>query len=293
MRITNHILNRRVLDGLRGNLARLDEAQRQAVSGQLIESAADDPARYVSMVKSDRHMAAVDQYRRAIAATKAHLDVDAGVLDQIGDLLARARELAMSQAGANGNASTRSVAKAEVDEILGQVIALGNTRYGDGYLFGGDFMLDAPFAADGTTSADRPPSGTRQVRIGPGQTGELGHDALRVFVDSGVIESVRQLSAALGDDSPEGIAASVGDLAGAFDAVQDLLGEVGARSRQLETAGVNLDALETSLRTLRSDLGDVEMEEAISKLITRQTAYQAALMATSRMLSTTLTDYLR
>lgn len=293
MRITNNILNRRVLDGLRSNLASLDEAQRQAISGLRIESASDDPARYVSMVSTDRQVAALDQYRRAIGSSKAHLDVEEGVLDQISDLLTRARELALSQAGANGNATTRSVVKAEVDEILGQVIALGNTRHADGYLFGGDFLLDAPFAPDGTTSADRPPTGGRQARIGPGQLGVTGHDAVQVFVDTGVIDSIRQLSTALGDDSPEGIEESIGSLVNAFDGVQDLLGEVGARSRQLETAGVNLDSLETSLRTLRSDLGDVDMEEAITRLISRQTAYQAALMATSRILSTTLTDYLR
>ncbi len=75
--------------------------------------------------------------------------------------------------------------------------------------------------------------------------------------------------------------------------MQDVLGETGARSRQLEMAGANVDTLETSLRTLRADLGEVDMEQAISQLISRQTAYQAALMSTSRLMSTTLTDYLR
>lgn len=293
MRITNQILNRRVLDGLQQNLAGLDEAQQRAVTGLRVSNASDDPAGFVGIVSTDRRLAALEQYRRGIASAKARLDSEEGVLDQVTDLLSRARELALSQSGSTGNATTRTVAKAEVDHILQQAISLGNTRHGDGYLFGGDFAADMPFAADGTTSATRPPKGSRSVEIGSGQTSPTSHDAMQVFVDSGVLASLQQLSAALGNDSAAEIGASLTALVGAFDDVQDVLGETGARSRQLEMAGANVDTVETSLRTLRADLSEVEMEEAISQLISRQTSYQAALMATSRMMSTTLTDYLR
>lgn len=293
MRITNQILNRRVLDGLQQNLAGLDEAQQRAVTGLRVQTASDDPAGFVGIVSTDRRLAALEQYRRGIASAKARLDAEEGALDQLTDLLTRARELAMSQSGSSGSASTRTVTKAEVDQILQQVISLGNTRHGDGYLFGGDFAAEAPFAADGSTSVARPPRGNRSVEIGAGQTSPTNHDGLQVFVDSGVIAALQQLSVGLADDSAAGIGASLSALVSAFDEVQDVLGETGARSRQLDMAGANVDTLETSLRTLRADLSEVDMEQAISQLISRQTAYQAALMSTSRLMSTTLTDYLR
>jgi flagellar hook-associated protein 3 FlgL len=293
VRITNQILNRRVLEGLQQNLAGLEEAQARAASGLRVRNASDDPAGFVGVLSTDRRLAALDQYRRGISSAKARLDAEEGVLDQVTDLLSRARELAVSQSGATANASTRSIARAEVEQIVAQVISLGNTRHGEGYLFGGDFAADAPFEEDGTTSATRRPAGTRSVEIGAGQTGSGNHDALQIFVDTGVISSLRQLSLALANDSDTEIGAAMTSLTDSFDGVQDVLGETGARGKQLEMATANLETLDTSLRTLRSDLSEVDMEKAISDLISRQTSYEAALMATSRIISQTLADYLR
>lgn len=57
-------------------------------------------------------------------------------------------------------------------------------------------------------------------------------------------------------------------------------------------AWANVEALEFNLKTLRSDLAEVDLEEALTDLVSRQTTLQAAMAAASRMLSTTLADYL-
>jgi flagellin-like hook-associated protein FlgL len=43
----------------------------------------------------------------------------------------------------------------------------------------------------------------------------------------------------------------------------------------------------------KSNLEDVDYETAITQLMSRQNAYQAAMMATSKVIGLTLTDYLR
>jgi len=40
-------------------------------------------------------------------------------------------------------------------------------------------------------------------------------------------------------------------------------------------------------------LSEVDQEKAITDLVSRQTAYQSAMLATSRVIGLTLTDYLR
>jgi flagellar hook-associated protein 3 FlgL len=72
-----------------------------------------------------------------------------------------------------------------------------------------------------------------------------------------------------------------------------LLGDVGAVARQLEIATANTDALDNALQTFTSDLRDVDLEKAATELITRQTAYQSALLATSRIIGLSLADYIR
>ena len=79
----------------------------------------------------------------------------------------------------------------------------------------------------------------------------------------------------------------------AMDSVQTVVGEVGARGRQLDSASQNLDAYKTNVTVMKSNLEDVDLETAITELTSRQTAYQAALLSTSKVTGLTLTDYLR
>ena len=107
------------------------------------------------------------------------------------------------------------------------------------------------------------------------------------------MDALENLATALGGDSGPDIRASIGDLDWAFTYVQELIGELGARMNQVDTAVNNLDALEANLQTFRSDLQDAELEEVVSKLISRQVSYEAAMMTNARILQPTLTDYLR
>lgn len=271
----------------------LDELYSQITTGQKVRRPSDDPANFAGAVSADRRLDALTQYRRNIESAVARSSVEEAGLDQLTNLLDRARQLAVSQAAANGTTSTRLIVKAEVDQLIEETVAIANTRHGNSFLFGGDFSDAAPLDATGAVSATRPPAGGPQTEIGEGRVIRVNHDAEEVFITSGVMRALQDLSSALGADDTAGIATAITSLSSAFDEVQHLTGETGARARQLDNALANIDALEATVRTQRSDLTDVELEEAISKLASRQNAYEAALLATARMNTLTLTDYLR
>ena len=79
----------------------------------------------------------------------------------------------------------------------------------------------------------------------------------------------------------------------AFNSVQALVGDVGARGKQLDTTQQNLVAYQSNLTAFKSDLQDVDVEQAVTELTNRQMAYQAAMLATSKVMGLTLTDYLK
>jgi len=60
----------------------------------------------------------------------------------------------------------------------------------------------------------------------------------------------------------------------------------------LETATVNLNLMELNLKAFRSDLRDTEVDKAMVELVGKQTLYQAAMSATSRILGLSLANYL-
>lgn len=295
MRITNSILQRTTLAGIQQNLREIKDATDRAVSGTRIRAASDAPGVAGTVLRADGQLRALEQYRRNIGAARSRLTAEETVLDEVTDLLSRARELAMREGGGAANEMTRSIAKAEVDQLLETAVQLANTRFDGLYLFGGDHADTPPVDAATGTFNDPALAGSHQAEIAAGQQVHTSHNAREIFGDdtTGVIAALRALSTALGDNDPDAVGAAGQAASSAFDQIQVLLGDVGARVVRLDIAEANIEALDTNLQAFRSDLADVDFEEALTELVGRQTALQAAFVATSRILQTTLTDYLR
>jgi flagellar hook-associated protein 3 FlgL len=272
VRITNNAIVRTSLTSIQDNLRRVGEAHQRATSGLRISRVSDDPAGAAQVLGADRGLRALEQYRRNIDTARTRLG--------------------LAQASATSNDASMEATLAEVEALIHAAIQLGNTKLGDSYLFGGAHAHDRPFADDGSVSADRPPIGTTQVEVGASAYAPASHDGQTAFVDTGAIAALQSLRDALAAGDRDAVAAAAGDLATAFDAVQAVIGDVGARSNRLALASSNVEALEFNLKTLRSDLAEVDLEEALTDLVSRQTTLQAAMAAASRMLSTTLADYL-
>lgn len=290
MRITNSILQRTAVGGVARGLQQLEEATRRVTTGLRVERPSDDPAATSAILSASGSLRAIEQYTRNLAAAGSRLAVEDDVLGQLGDLLARARELGVGQAGDTATPATRQGARREVDAILDSVRALGNTRLGDSWVFGGDEPHRPPFSDD---PARPVPGGEAVLEVGPGRYLPGAHSARTIFGDTDVMDTLAALSEALDSDDRPAIAAALGRLDSAQASVQELVAEVGARANRTEVTRENLAALEFNLRVQRSDLQEVELEEAISKLVRQQVGYQTALAANARILSLNLTDYLR
>lgn len=301
MRITNNMLTRSQFDTLARNMAGLEKAQAQVSTGKRLQQASDDPTAATQILDSGSALRALDQYRTNVQRASSRVDLEDSVLQQIGDLVTRAKEVGLQAGGSLATSQTRAIAGAEVKELFSQIVTLGNTRFGDEYLFGGDQSQTAPFVSSGSGATldytTTSPSGSRSVAIGDGQSLQVAHDGTQLLISTGVLDAVKQLARALDPASTTygqtGIADSLTNLDAAFNSLQTMIGDVGARSKQLEMAQQNIDAYSTNLTTFKSDLEDIDIEQAITELTSRQMAYQAAMLSTTKVMSLTLTDYLR
>ena len=290
MRISNNLLQQRVLRDLQGNLTRLAQAQTQVSTGKRFESMSEDPIAGGTVLAADRGLRGIEQYRRNTTAARARTDAEEAVLSQVTDLLARAKELALQEGSSTGTTQTRAIAKSEVDRIIEQVVQLGNTQVGDEYLFAGHQVGTQPFDSAGLYWGD---DGVRQAAVGQNYLVTTNHTGRELLVASGVLSSLQALSTALGAGSQSGVASTAYALDTAYDNTQVLLATNGARVRQIESAMQNTDALETSITLRKSDAQDIDFESATTRFVGIQNTLQAALLSTSKLLNTTLTDYLR
>ena len=262
MRITNNMIVQSQFDAMQSNIAALNRASAVATTGKRIQQASDDPTASTQVMASNTTLRALDQYKTNVQRASSRVDTEDSVLAQIGDLITRAKEVGLQQGGATASAATRQAAGAEINELFNQVVSLGNTKFGDEYLFGGDQTTTQPFTASGTgatldyTATNS--TGTRTTQIGAGQSMQVAHNGKQLLVDTGILDAVKKLSAALDQSSPTygstGIADSLTNLDTAFDSLQTLVGDVGARSKQLDSASENIDAYKTNVTTFKSNL---------------------------------------
>jgi len=112
-------------------------------------------------------------------------------------------------------------------------------------------------------------------------------------VDSGVLGALQSLETALLNNDPAGVLAAIAPIDGAFDQVQTRLAEVGAGDRRLELASEVHRNRSDSLKAERADLAEIPIDEASLDLAAAQGALESSFLATTRILSLNLVDFLR
>ena len=300
MRVTNYSISDNAVLNLSTLRGQVDAAQQQVSSGKRFTEASDDPAAAHGVMQNQSQLRAVTQYQCNVGLATSRATLEESALNQLGDILTRARELGIAQATGTASASTRSAAGTEINQLLAQAVNLGNSKDGADYLFGGTTSSTAPYTIDttgasATFTVSGQPTGVRAVQIGSGQQLTPTHDGATVFGTSsaGPLKTLQDMAAALASNDVPRLQSLIGEANTAFDKVQSQLGEVGARASQLQLADSNLTSLSQQLQASTSNLQDVDVEAAITMLTSRQTAYQAAMAATSRILNLSLTDYLK
>lgn len=297
MRVTTSQAQRAQLDYIQGNLQRLVKAQDQAATGKRFQKGSEDPSATADVLRADSTLASYTQFARNTDLAIARASEEDRVLNSVQLITERARELAAGQIGSPSNAATRLIAKAEVDQLIVSAIGLGNTKFNNGYLFGSSRSAEAPLAA---TPTSVPPYATNaavltnpKYEIAAGVLSTPNHNAHEVFLNSGVLTALRDLSNALGSSNTAGITAALPALETASDTIGGLLGETGARVNQYEAIRTQTANATIDTKARRSMLYDIDIAEASANFAQAQTAYQAALSAANKVLNLNVLDYLR
>ncbi len=110
--------------------------------------------------------------------------------------------------------------------------------------------------------------------------------------EQGIFQSLYALRDALQSGSSAAITAAGAALQTQTGNVSAARGGLGVQMQNFTTAGTQLQDSTTQLQGLLSDVRDLDYASAITKFQTLQTAYQASLQATAKLLPQTLINYL-
>lgn len=301
MRVTNQLATQRAISAITDARSQLEDVLARITSGRRVTAASDDPGAALGIMQNETQLRAREQYRRNIGTATTRVNLEDSVLDRLGTLLTRARELGIAQGSDTATPETRRAAAREVNQILSEAVQLASTRVDNEYLFGGLHTDAAPYTLDTSgavftlTVATPPPSGARAVEIAAGQRLTATHDGLQIFGDTtdGPLAALQALAAALETGDGATILGSLPGLDTAMYGTQALVAETGARANQLQRVDTAHAQMALDLEAGISQLRDVDLEMVLTELAGRQTAYQAAMAATARISGLSLADYLR
>jgi flagellar hook-associated protein 3 FlgL len=293
MRVTTSQAQRAQLDYIQSNLQRLVKAQDQAATGKRFQKGSEDPAAAADVLRADSTLAANAQFMRNGDLAIGRASEEDRVLNNLQLLTERARDLASQQANATADAGTRLIAKAEVDQLIEAAIGLGNTRYNNGFLFGGTRELEQPLTSTSPYVASFVALDNPQYEVAAGQLSAPNHNAHEIFITTGVMQQLKNLSDALAANNVPGIANALPALTTASDRVGRLLGETGARVNQYETIKSQMVVANLDTKVRKSMIYDIDLTDAAANFAQAQSAYQAALSAANKVLSLNVLDYLR
>lgn len=295
MRITNQMVTDRMLGEVQQGRQRLFETQQRVSTGKLMNQPSDDPTSVRQLLLYKEEISRADQYQRNLGAAHADLTATESGIASIGDILARANELAVQAATASTGPSDRADIALEVNRLIDQAISVGNSSYGGRYIFAGHktdtipFVPDVPGAA--TTVTYQGDAGTVQREIGQG-------DYLTVNVTGGntfpqVFQQLIQFRDDLQANNVAGVKSAITALTGSSDAMIQVRSDIGARMRRADNAGARLDGESAMLQSLASSTENADIADSIVQLQTQETALQAAMGAAGRALNLSLLDFLK
>jgi flagellar hook-associated protein 3 FlgL len=287
-RVTNRMLSDGALRGLQTNLSRNAQLQEQLSSGKLVTRPSDDPSAAVSSMQLRSQQRMDTQYLSNIDNAAGRLNTADRALQDISTLMSRAKELVVSSHNQSLTSAGRDAISAELKVIQKSVVDSYNTQWLGRPIFGGTVQGSAAIDSSGTYIGDDAAITARVAR----------QVSVRIDV-SGVAAGADVLPGLL-TDLADDISAGGTDISGMqnqLDAIaQQLLtamGDVGARAAQVDTTKLRVDNEQLELRTRITTNEDVDLPKAILELQASQVAYQASLGAASKILQTSLMDYLR
>lgn len=294
MRVTDRMMYQSAAANAARSRDAVQTATQEVSTGIRVNHPGDDPAAAALIVQGQQ---TVDRMTAiGTNAARAGQEVDAAdqALQNMGNVLTRARELAVQMGDDSNSANDRQDAASEVDGLLSEAVSLMNTSVNGRYIFGGDKDQAPPFDATGNYSGD---TAVRQVEVAPGvlQNASVRADVAVKGVGGGVdlFATLQALSTALNTNNGDGIRGALTDLETATTQVTNTEAQVGTMGDAFATAQTLASTDQVAATSNISKEADADAFDAASKLALANYALNATLSAASSSLQMSLLNKLQ
>lgn len=286
MRVTQSMLSNNLLRNLSNNYNKMGKLQDQLTTQKRITRPSDDPVVAMLGLGYRDSLNKVQQYSRNISEANNWLDSTDDAISQGVKVLQRIRELTVQASNGTYEEGQRGAIAVEVDQLKEQLETIAKTQVGGKYIFNGENTNKAP--AVGNFS-----EGDVELEIFDGIKLNVNTKGSELF--KSVFNTLDSLKSKLEDKT-----ASDSDIGGFLDTLDSeidhflkIQADVGAKQNRVEMMEDRLSSQEIIATEVMSKNEDVEIERAITDLITQESIQRAALSVGARIIQPSLVDFLR
>ncbi len=145
MRSTIKISSNLALDNILDNYARVIKLQNQMGKGRRVINPSDDPLATNAGMRLDTLLSRIDQYNRNTQVGNSFLSLSDASLGSVNELLNTAKSLTIGAASETTTHEMRRTNAVEMNNLLKELVSVGNRKDGTRFIFGGTETQQSPF----------------------------------------------------------------------------------------------------------------------------------------------------
>jgi len=270
----------------------------QISTGKRVNAPSDDPMAAAALVQNHSRSDLADQYTQNGNTVLGIVQTADSVLSSVASEVSQA--ISVGVEGANGTLSdaNRETLAKQVAGTLESVVSQANTTYRGIHLFAGTATTTVPFTASSAAPSGYQYNGNSNVNlvaIGDGYQVRVNVPGDQIFQQSGadLLGSLQQLVSTLRGGDTAAIGTATNQLRQALDHLNQQRAFYGDVANQIKTQETFLQNETVDIQSEENSLVGVDLAAAATNLNQAQTATQATLAATARVLQVNLLDYLK
>lgn len=292
MRITSTMSYLNLLQDINRAQESAQTAQNQVSSGKKVLKPSDDPTAAADIVQLTSEGAEADQYARNVTFAQSKLQVTDGVLDNVQQMVERARSLGQASLG-DLTASSANIT--ELNGLRDQILSAANTTYQGQFIFGGSVSTTPPYVKNPDSSVSYN-GNTGNMSVQVTRTTALPTQVAGSDIFSGpvnVFDVMSNLSTAIQNGDQTAINDAVNQLGQFDDNVSTARSKVGGYLNLATDVQSQLSTANVARASNLSQEQDADLPTAISEMTQSQQTLQAALAVGARVSQVSILDFLQ
>jgi flagellar hook-associated protein 3 FlgL len=307
MKISTNLLFERGASQMSLVQNQLAKSQAQLAQGKQVINASDAPNQSSTIQRLQSLLSRQESYQSSLNTVRTRLQGEEIVLQSVGDLIVRAKEVALQGANDTLNAGNREALAKEMQALRDQMLSLANTKDSNGnYLFAGSRVKQPAFSETANGSPVYLGDQTHMnVRIGEQRSIAVNRTGTDAFVPVaridkggtsvgvGFFKVMDDLIAGLKEVNRDNIRRGVGELDTLQTGVSEAQAQVGTNLNVVDQQNSVIEDTTLNLKTTLSSIEDLDFATAITKMNQQMISLEAAQSSFAKISQLNLFNYIK